>query len=70
VIVVEMQLEEISIVGSPAFRDARITSIPYTHDGLCQALGEEFEPGVDVSCNRCLLECDGLSRQPLTTDGL
>ncbi len=68
-IVVEMQLEEVSIVDNPAFRDARITSMSYTRDDLRQALGEDFEPGADVACNRCLLDRDGLSRRPPTTDG-
>lgn len=68
-IVVEMQLEEVSIVDSPAFRDARITSMSYTLDDLRQALGEEFDPGVDVACNRCLLECDGLSRRLPANEG-
>lgn len=69
VIVVEMQVEEVSIVDNPAFPDARITSMPYTLDDLRQTLGEDFEPGVDVACNRCLLECDGLSRRPSAKEG-
>jgi hypothetical protein len=69
VIIVEMQLEEVSIVDSPAFRDARITSMSYTLDDLRQALGEDFEPGADVACNRCLLDCDGLSRRLPTSEG-
>lgn len=69
VIVVEMQVEEVSIVDNPAFRDARITSMSYTLDDIRQALGEDFEPGVDVACNRCLLDCDGLSRRPPASEG-
>ena len=69
VIIVEMQLEEVSIVDNPAFRDARITSMSYTLDDLRQALGEDFAPGADVACNRCLLDCDGLSRRLPTSEG-
>ena len=68
-IIVEMQLEEVSIVDNPAFRDARITSMSYTLDDLRQALGEDFAPGADVACNRCLLGCDGLSRRLPTSEG-
>jgi len=69
VIVVEVQVEEVSIVDNPAFRDARITSMSYTLDDIRQALGEDFEPGVDVACNRCLLDCDGLSRRLPASEG-
>ena len=69
VIVVEMQVEEVSIVDNPAFRDARITSMSYTLDDIRQVLGEAFEPGVDVVCNRCLLDCDGLSRRLPASEG-
>lgn len=63
VIVVEMQLEEVSLVHRPAFRDARITSVPYSNEELQEALGDDFQPGQDLSCDRCLLECVGLKGQ-------
>jgi hypothetical protein len=69
VIVVEMQVEEVSIVDNPAFRDARITSMSYSLDDLHQTLGEDFKPGVEVACNRCLLDCDGLSRRSPVSEG-
>jgi hypothetical protein len=64
VIVVDMQVEEVSLVDNPAYPDARITSIPYALEDLRNALGHDFEPGVDVACNRCLLACDGRARRP------
>lgn len=70
VIIVEMQLEEVSIVANPAFRDARITAVSYTLDELRQSIGEDFAPGADVACNRCLLDCVGLSRRlPIPDSG-
>lgn len=69
VIVVEMQVEEVSIVDNPAFPDARITSVSYSLDDLRQTVGEDFEPGVEVACNRCLLDCHGLSRRPPAIQG-
>lgn len=64
VIVVDMQVEEVSLVDNPAYPDARITSIPYALEDLRKALGHDFEPGVDVACNRCLIACDGRARRP------
>ena len=60
--VVEMDLEEVSIVAKPAFPDARITSMSISTSELRQALGAGFVPGMDVSCDRCLSACGGLTR--------
>lgn len=62
VIVVEMDLDEISLVAKPAYPDARLTSISYSVRELKDALGNDFEPGVEVDCNRCLRPCRGLNR--------
>lgn len=62
VIVVEMDLDEISLVAKPAYPDARLTSISYSVQELKDALGNDFEPGVEVDCNRCLPPCGGLKR--------
>lgn len=68
VMVVEMQVEEVSIVDDPAFRDARITSMSYTLDDLRQAVGEDFEPGIELACDGCLRVCDGLARRSPATE--
>lgn len=69
VIVVEMQLEEVSLVDNPAFPDARVTSMSYTLSNLRRTLGEDFQPGADLDCNRCLLECAGLVRRSAAGEG-
>ena len=69
VIIVEMQLEEVSLVDNPAFPDARVTSMSYTLSDLRRTLGEDFQPGADLDCNRCLLECDGLVRRSAASEG-
>lgn len=61
-IVVEMDLDEISLVAKPAHPDARLTSVSYSVRELKDALGDDFEPGVEVDCNRCLRPCQGLNR--------
>ncbi|MDY6948933.1 MAG: hypothetical protein SXG53_24835 [Pseudomonadota bacterium] len=60
--IVEMALEEVSIVAKPAQPDARISSISMSVGELQQALGDRFVAGLDVSCNRCLSACAGLHR--------
>ncbi|WP_340696865.1 hypothetical protein [Cellulosimicrobium funkei] len=60
--VVEMSFEEVSLVPKPAFPDARLTSMSISASELRTALGAEFTPGIDVSCDRCLTPCGGLKR--------
>jgi hypothetical protein len=60
--IVEMTLEEVSIVAKPAQPDARLSSISVSVDDLRRALGDQFDAGMDVSCDRCLNACTGLHR--------
>lgn len=60
--IVEMTLEEVSIVAKPAEPDARISSVSISVGELQQALGDRFIAGMDVSCDRCLSACSGLYR--------
>lgn len=60
--IVEMTLEEVSIVAKPAQPDARLTSISISADDLRRALGDRFVAGMEVSCDRCLNACIGLHR--------
>jgi hypothetical protein len=61
-IITKMDLEEVSFVSRPAHPDARLSSVPISHEDLSEALGPEFTPGIEVSCDRCLMPCDGLVR--------
>jgi hypothetical protein len=63
--IVKMDLEEVSLVSRPAHPDARMGSMSISHIDLREALGEDFVPGVDVVCSRCLTSCPGLSRREL-----
>ncbi len=64
-IIREMELVEVSIVHRPANPEARIHAISIELSELRAALGDSFEPGMDVSCDRCLSACDGLTRHDL-----
>jgi hypothetical protein len=61
-IITEMRLNEVSLVSKPAHPEARFTAISIPVSDLAEALGDEFAPGLDVSCDRCLLPCDGLQK--------
>lgn len=61
-IIKEMDLVEVSLVDKPAHPEARLTSVGISISHLSDALGQEFVPGMEVSCDRCLLQCDGLIR--------
>jgi hypothetical protein len=53
---------EVSVVARPAQPDARFLAVSVPISDLVEALGPDFEPGMDVSCDRCLSPCDGVSR--------
>lgn len=61
-IIQEMDLDEVSVVTKPAHPEARIHAVSIPIDDLQQMLGSEFEPGMEVSCDRCLSDCGGLIR--------
>lgn len=61
-IITQMDLEEVAFVSRPAHPDARLSSVPIPHEDLIKALGSMFIPGMDVSCDRCIMECDGFFR--------
>lgn len=63
-IVTKMQVNEVSIVARPAFKDARITESEIGIESLRMALGPQFTPGVSVSCDKCLSSCGGLVEVP------
>lgn len=61
-IITEMELEEVSFVHKPAHPEARIHAVGIPASELRASLGPGFEPGMDVSCDRCLSSCGGLIR--------
>lgn len=61
-IIKEMDLDEISLVTKPAHPEARIRSISIPSTDLRARFGDDFVPGMDVSCDRCLSACGGLIR--------
>jgi hypothetical protein len=65
-IIRELDLHEVSIVSKPAHPEARIHSISLSNADLKAALGPDFVPGVEVSCDRCLTPCEGLTKHDVT----
>ncbi len=61
----EMEFVEVSLVSKPAHPEARIGMIPVPVADLVAELGDDFEPGMEVSCDRCLTRCEGLMRRQL-----
>lgn len=61
-VITQMELEEVSFVSRPAHPDARLGSVSISHEDLREALGPDFHPGIEVSCDRCLKPCSGLVR--------
>lgn len=61
-IIKHMDVQEISLVPKPAHPEARIHEMSISVSDLRDVLGDEFIPGSEVSCDRCLLPCDGLVR--------
>jgi hypothetical protein len=59
-VVTELELREISVVGRPAQPEARLTELPIDLQDLGESLGPNFAPGVPVSCDKCLHQCEGI----------
>lgn len=62
-IITRFDLDEVSLVDRPNFPDARIQSASVDVAELRDRLGDAFEVGVDVSCDRCLAPCRGVTRR-------
>jgi hypothetical protein len=64
-IIEEAELLEVSLVDRPSMPDARIMSITIPDSDLREQFGPNFQPGVPLSCNRCLSDCEGVEdRRP------
>lgn len=60
-------IREVSLVRRPAQPEARILETSVSMHELAEHLGEEFYPGVDVSCDVCFGECPGFVEFDETT---
>jgi hypothetical protein len=49
-----------AMVTRPEQPDARMQAIPISIADLRSALPSQWQPGMSVSCDRCLLPCDGV----------
>lgn len=58
--ITERSVDEVSPVPKPANPECRILEMSILTSDLVEALGSEFVPGSEVSCDRCLYECGGL----------
>jgi hypothetical protein len=59
-IIKHMDVQEISLIPKPAHPEARVLEMSIPISDLREVLGDEFIPGSEVSCDRCLLPCGGL----------
>jgi hypothetical protein len=55
------EIFEVSLVSRPSQPDARIERMSVSHADIRAKLGSRFEPGIPVLCDRCLVDCDGVS---------
>lgn len=60
VVVKKASMEHVALVERPDFPDARLSAVPISTDEIREVLGDNFQPGVRVSCDRCLLDCPGV----------
>lgn len=65
-LITQADILEISVVRRPRQPDARITSMSVSLEDLQASLGPSWRPGMPVSCDRCLLPCDGVQELPET----
>lgn len=61
-VVTEAEIDEISLVAKPAMKVTRITGLSQPVAELEEALGYSLPDGSVLSCNSCLLPCEGLIR--------
>lgn len=66
VIIKKADLLEVSLVRRPAYPDARFEKMSVETSSLRARLGDAFEPGIGVTCDRCLSPCAGVT-SPFTS---
>jgi hypothetical protein len=67
-IIKRADLDHVAIVKRPDFPDARLTERPVSTNDLIRALGNNFTPGMEVRCNRCLDRCGGVGSSDLLSE--
>jgi hypothetical protein len=55
-----MRVLGVAWVTRPDQPDARLTALPVSTEALRSAMPPEWQPGAPVSCDRCLLPCEGV----------
>jgi hypothetical protein len=55
-----MRILAAAMVSRPEQPDARMSAIPLSISDLRAAMPPEWQPGMPLSCDRCLLPCDGV----------
>ncbi len=61
-VITEAEVLEVSLVGRPNMPDARIESRSIGLSEMWSRLGPGFRPGMTVTCDRCLRDCNGVAR--------
>ena len=59
--ITKARILEVSLVDRPSQPDARIEYCSISFDDLSKKLGPSFQYGMDVSCDRCLSPCKGMT---------
>jgi hypothetical protein len=60
--IMDLDVRSVDLVPRPAHPDARVVKESVDVADLVESLGSDFEPGMPVSCDQCLMECRGIQR--------
>ena len=60
--IMDLDVRSVDFVARPAHPDARVIKQSVDIADLVGTLGSEFEAGMAVSCDQCLMECRGIRR--------
>lgn len=55
------RIEAVAIVSKPRQPTARFVALPVDTKDLAAELGRQFKPGMRVSCEKCLMACEGFT---------
>jgi hypothetical protein len=61
-------IDHVAVVRRPKQPDARLTAIPIDTKRLRKTLGPNFQPGMELNCDRCLLPCQGFDYPSTLTE--
>ncbi|MDR6637429.1 hypothetical protein J2Y68_001067 [Paenarthrobacter nitroguajacolicus] len=60
VVVTKASMDHVAIVERPDFPDARLAAVPMSTAAMREVLGDKHQPGVRLTCDRCLSKCSGI----------